>query len=199
MTRAIIKWATHSIATWGVIGFYAALFLYLQGCSLKNVTWKDAAWFAAGAAGSYVVHEGAHYAVAKSKGYDMRFTGWNRFSYSEDGIPVQADTGLRMAGLLANAASSETILMFSKEKTRHPFWEGLLFANTIEEITYPTLRGNKLDFAEGKVNHRDGWKYGFVAHGASVAARAYGPKVRRWWIGANPLEGGAAMSLVWRW
>lgn len=68
-----------------------------------------------------------------------------------------------MAGLGANAISSELILLIPKKRCG-PYLNGVLICNVLEEFTYPVFRHTWGDFKP--LSHGERWTWGsmFVAH-----------------------------------
>lgn len=117
--------------------------------------------FMAGGITSGLVHETGHQIAALSNG---RVLKWNSLSWHIEGIKTSDNTTIRMAGLMANSISTELVLVaYPDRKKRRLFWTGLLVANILEGITYPTLRSHSGDFG-GKVVNKDLWRALFVGY-----------------------------------
>ena len=118
--------------------------------------------YLAGAASSIGIHEGAHMAVAEIQGVDLEWDGgsWTAYPHASD--------ALRMAGVMAQALTSEIILAGDLQD-RSPYFKGLLHANILHAGTYGTLRGGTGDFK----GLDDGWARGTALHAAWTATRAF--------------------------
>lgn len=124
------------------------------------------------------IHEGAHMAVAQIQGVDIH---WDGGQWTTDG---HASDSLRMAGVLAQALTSEAILAFDLQD-RSPYFKGMLHANIIHTGTYASLRGGGDFNGMGSVWHR-----GIALHAGSVAARTLGNRI-------EVRDGG--IFYTWRW
>ena len=118
--------------------------------------------YLAGAATSIGVHEGAHMAVAEIQGVRLEWDGGSWTAYP------QASDSLRMAGVIAQAVTSEIILAGDLQD-RSPFFRGLLHANILHAGSYAALRGGTGDF-QG-IGER--WSRGVAFHAAWTAARTF--------------------------
>ncbi len=135
--------------------------------------------YLAGAATSIGVHEGAHMAVAEIQGVRLEWDGGSWTAYP------QASDSLRMAGVIAQALTSEIILA-GDFQDRSPYFLGLLHANILHAGSYATLRGGTGDFQEIS----DQWHRSVALHAALTAARAGGRKL-------EVKDGG--IFYTWRW
>ncbi len=130
--------------------------------------WVKVGKFLGGIVASVAIHEGSHYAVAKAQGIDITFNGlqWQADEYS---------TTLQLAGLIGNAVSSEIVLWAVPAEERGAFYNGLLLANSYEEITYPTLRYNKLDYGNLRTSETTKRNFAvlFVSHGSYTLYRMH--------------------------
>ena len=152
--------------------------------------------FGGGIIASVAIHEAGHLVAAKSTGNDIKFSGLQWTS-------ERRSTLVKMAGLGANALSSEAILSTVPE--RGPFIFGILAGNLAREITYPIISGHRGDFRYLDSGKRILFRAFFVAHGLLTLWRASDNLVDEYNRSAEmfiaPVEefAGAMIGVTWRW
>lgn len=173
-----------------------ALAVILSSSSVQalEINWKKVGRFLAGVAVSVVIHEGGHAIAAEVEDIHLHFRGteWTADQYS---------TTLKLSGLIANAVSSEAVLLVPPER-RGAFCNGILMGNVFEEMTYPTIRydwdSGDFGLRESEARKRS-YAALFVAHGASTLYRVHRAKQLdlKVWIGRTGDAPGVGVAWSW--
>jgi hypothetical protein len=111
-----------------------ALAIYTPALGQTEFRVEKALLFALGAGSSVGIHEVSHYLMARVQGLEIHPHG---LGWRTD----RSTTAFQMAGLAANALSSELILLLP-EDSRGSYFNGWLLTNILEQLTYSTLRYN---------------------------------------------------------
>ena len=146
--------------------------------------------FGGGLVTGCLIHEGGHIVAMEAKGRDWRWEGSGAPKFRYEG---RSQEEIQMAGLMANALTSEMILLIPKEK-RDAYLNGVLIANVLEEFTYPVFRHTWGDFRSLSHGERLTWGSIFVAHSLLTTYRIYraGHLNLKTWVGVT--ENGTPMG-----
>jgi hypothetical protein len=105
----------------------------------NNVRYGSVLKFAAGITTAFMIHEGAHAAVAELTGTDMDWK-WGNFNqpleFTEHASSDDKGLAINLAGLLSQAIASEAILQKNSIDKNDAFVRGMMIWNILNPISY---------------------------------------------------------------